>query len=353
MFHSDGKRMNVQTTATLHCPWQPNLHLALPSLEAHGSQNSSSTCMRAVPVLPKRTAVVIKEVLIQEEEFWIRIFVLFVCLTVTKRSHKRLIPFRNDGPSTRVLFILLWQLVLWQERLPRAHLSSCCVNSSDCLKPPQRNWDERNSSSAGKGCRPRLSRATQPLCGGLRFPTSLGCAHPPKVSRKRPRKKCRCETWSVLDLFFPSGALRWMPLPRGQFTEAGKGFLSRIWRPCSSPRPLLLTGVPNHWSPVEAWLLCLGSGSSSKPISSEGNKEPLLTSPSLRLSQEFPRAGSPPSRPLCLPGKNRSAGDAHTPPYFFFLFIHWHGFSNHPLLWERPHMILVFIYFLFSDTDLE
>lgn len=70
MFHSEGKGMNAQTTATRqHC-----LLLALLSLEARGSQNSTSTCMRQgclhnqVPVLPERTAVVIKEVLIREEE---------------------------------------------------------------------------------------------------------------------------------------------------------------------------------------------------------------------------------------------------------------------------------------------
>lgn len=55
----------------------------------------------------------------------------------------------------------------------RACLSSSFVNSSDCLKPSQMNWDERNCRSAGKGFRPQLSRATQALRGCLRFPTSV------------------------------------------------------------------------------------------------------------------------------------------------------------------------------------
>lgn len=92
----------------------------------------------------------------------------------------------------------------------------------------------------------------------LRSPPRRAAATLQRFPEKRPRKKRRCETRSVLHLLFPYGALGCEPLPRGQFKQARKGFLSSIWRPSSSPRPLLLTGVPNHWSPVEAWLLCLG-----------------------------------------------------------------------------------------------
>lgn len=51
---------------------------------------------------------------------------------------------------------------------------------------------------------------------------------------------------------------------------------------------------------------------SSVPASSEGNKEPRPSGPSLRLSPELPRAHSAPSqRPLCLPGKPRFTAGVH------------------------------------------
>lgn len=109
----------------------------------------------------------------------------------------------------------------------RACLSSSFVNSSDCLKPSQMNWDERNCRSAGKGFRPQLSRATQALRGCLRFPTSVphlpGLCPPSKGFRKkRPQKKCHCETWGVLDLLFPPWHQGACLLPEGSLPKLGK-----------------------------------------------------------------------------------------------------------------------------------
>lgn len=60
------------------------------------------------------------------------------------------------------------------------------------------------------------------------FSASHSCAHPPKVSRKRPQKRCHCEMRNVLDLLFPPRALGCLPPPRWQFTQARKWFLPSI-----------------------------------------------------------------------------------------------------------------------------
>lgn len=361
MFHSGGKGINVRRqqlpctapghTGSTLCLWVWNSWKSEFLQHVHGDYRHNQ-----VPVLFWKDCSC--RFYLKRRSFE-REFFLSDC-------HKRFTPFRNDAPSNPFPFILLWLLVLWEERLDTdtRHTSLPVlltqVTASSLFKLSRtKETAAQRAKGEGQGLVKLPSQGVAAWGSPPPFSAPQRCAHPPKVFQKKAT-----EDMSLWNVERPGSvnrppppprprALGCMPPPRRQFTQARKWFLSSIWRPCSSPRPLLLTRVSNYWSPGEARLLCLGWGSSSEPISSEGNKEPLLTSPSLRLSQEFPLASSPPSRPLCLPGKNRSAGDAHTPPNFFFPTIDVDLQTTHFCVNDLTWFFYLFIYFIFSDTDLE
>lgn len=170
MLHSGGKGNECpETTASQHCSWQHWLHLVLLSLELLGVRipparvrggGGGGVLHNQIPVLFWKDCSC--QLYLKRRSFERDFFFFFDC-------HKRFTPLANDAPSNPFPFILLWLLVLWEERLDTRHTSLPVlltqVTASIFFK-----W---SGTKEGKGCRPRLSRATQPRCGCLRFPTSV------------------------------------------------------------------------------------------------------------------------------------------------------------------------------------
>lgn len=152
-----------------------------------GSQNSSSTCTggyrhNQVPVLFWKDCSC--RFYLKRRSFE-REFFLFHC-------HKRFTPFRNDAPSNPFPFILLWLLVLWEERLDTdTRHTSLPVLLTQVTASSLFKWSGTKETAAQRVKGEGHGLVKLPSLGAAAwgspppFSASQRYAHPPKVFQKK------------------------------------------------------------------------------------------------------------------------------------------------------------------------